>query len=114
MMTGATITGHDARRAGTRALFFEQVLLHRGPTRAAEGLGPARRQPALLAEDLGPALHVIARQPQRVVHLVADVLGQVVGNPLPDLLPERQFLGGEVQVHGACLLANQPISSRQL
>jgi hypothetical protein len=73
MMTGATITGpkgHDARRAGQRAFFFKQVLLHRGPARAAKFLGPAVAQPALLAQDLGPALHVVARQVQGVVHLV--------------------------------------------
>jgi hypothetical protein len=31
---------------------------------------------------------------------VADVLGQVLGHPLPDLGAEGLFLGGELQVHG--------------
>src|SRR5439155_413241 len=62
---------HDAWRAGHRELFLEQVLLDRVPARPAELLGPAVAEPAFLAEDLGPALHIVARQPQRVVHLVA-------------------------------------------
>jgi hypothetical protein len=70
--------GHHARRAGQRAFFFEQVLLDGVPARAAKLLGPAPTQPALLAQDLGPALQVVAAQAQRMAHLVADVGWQVL------------------------------------
>jgi hypothetical protein len=93
--------GHHARRAGQRAFFFEQVALDGVPARAAELLGPGPAVPALLAQDLGPALQIVLAQAQGVVHLVADVLGQVIGHPLPDFGAKRLFLGGEVQVHAA-------------
>jgi hypothetical protein len=33
------------------------------------------------------------------MHLVADVRGQVIGHPLPDVGPEGQFVVGEGKVH---------------
>jgi hypothetical protein len=103
MITGATITGPKGTmrgRAGQGRLFLEQVLLHRGPARAAEFLGPAVAQPALLAKDLGPALHVVAGQVQGVVHLVRDLLRKVGAHPGADLLAELLFFRGECKVHG--------------
>jgi len=89
MITGATMTGPKGTTRGApgqRAFFFEQVLLHRVPARAAELLGPAVAQPALFAQDPGPALQVVAAQAQRVVHLVRDVGGQVFAHPGADVL----------------------------
>jgi len=91
--------GHHARRAGERAFLLEEVALDDVPARAAELLGPGPAVPALLAEDLGPALHIVLRQVKGVVHLVADVLGQVLRHPGADLLAERLFFGREIQVH---------------
>jgi hypothetical protein len=89
----------DARRAGERELLLEQVLLDGVPARAAELLRPAPAQPPLLAEDLGPALHVVAGQVDRVPDLLADVLRQVVTHPGVDLLAEGELFGGECEVH---------------
>jgi hypothetical protein len=55
--------------------------------------------PALLAQDLRPALQVVARQVDRVANLVADVLGQVVAHPGADLLAEGLFFWSEGEVH---------------
>jgi hypothetical protein len=92
--------GHDAGGPGQRALFFEQVLLHGVPARAAELFGPAMAQPALLAKDLAPALHVVAAQAQGVVHLVRNVGGQVVLDPGADVFAELLFFRGKCQIHG--------------
>src|SRR5262249_43924337 len=42
---------------------------------------------------------IVLRQAQRVVHLVADVLGQALGDPRANLVAKGQLLCGEVQVH---------------
>jgi hypothetical protein len=83
--------GHDARRAGHGAFFLEQVLLHGAPAGAAELLGPAVGQPALFAQDLGPALHVVARQAQALRTLWASA-GQVP-DPGADLFAKSLFFG---------------------
>jgi hypothetical protein len=95
---------HHPGRAGQRAFLFEQVALHGVPARAAKFHRPVPAQPALGAQDLRPALQVVAAQVQGVVHLVREVLGQVLGHPLADVGAERQFLGREVQVHRGFLL----------
>ena len=92
----------DSGGTGQRALFFEQMALDRVPARAAKGLGPTVPQPALAAEDARPALHVLARQSQGVMHLVRDRLGQMGPDPGAHLLAKRFFLWRESQVH-VCL-----------
>src|SRR5690606_34105145 len=52
--------GHDARCTGQRALLFKEVFLHGSPAWPTKLFGPAMAQPALFAQDLGPALHVVA------------------------------------------------------
>ena len=91
--------GHDARRAGERAFLLEQVALRRVPARAAELLRPGEAVPALLAEDARPGLHVVAVSRSALCTLWLIVLGQVLGDPGADLGAEREFVGGEVQVH---------------
>ena len=49
----------------------------------------------LTAKRLGVTAEV-----QRVLDFVAQILGQVLGHPLPDFGAERQFFRGVVQVHG--------------
>ena len=75
------------------------MALDRVPARPAELLRPGPAVPALLAQDPGPALQIVARQAQRVVHLVADVLGQVLRHPVANLGSEGEFFRGEVQIH---------------
>ena len=87
--------GHHARRAGQGAFFFKQMLLHRVPARAAEGLGPAVAQPAFLAQNPGPALQVVFGQTQRVMHLVRDVGGQIRQDPGAYVFAKLLFFGGE-------------------
>ena len=96
--------GDDAGRACQRALFFKQVLLYGRPAGAAKFLGPAKGQPAFFAQNLGPALHIVAGQAQGVVHLVGDFLGQIGLNPGADFLAEGLLFGGECEIHAACLL----------
>ncbi len=88
-----------ARRSGERRLFLEQVLLDRVPARAAELLRPAPAVPALFAQDLGPALQLVARQMNRVADLVADLLRQIGAHPGADLLAEGLFFRREGEVH---------------
>jgi hypothetical protein len=96
--------GNDARGAGQGALFLEQVLLHGAPAGAAEFLGPAEGQPALLAKDPGPALHVGARKPQGVVHLVGNFGRQVGADPGANLFAKGLLFGGECEIHAVRLL----------
>ena len=91
--------GHDARRAGECAFFLEQMLLYGAPAGAAEFLGPAVAEPAFFAQNLGPALHVVARQVQIVAHLVRNILGQICPHPAADLFAKSLFFRGECQVH---------------
>ena len=102
---------HHARRAGQRAFFLEQVLLHRVPARAAELLGPAVAQPALLAQDAGPALHVVARQAQRVVDLVRNFGRQVGAHPGAHVFAELLFFRGKCQIHEG-VSNSAPLSAR--
>src|SRR4029450_10494755 len=60
------------------------------------------------AQDLRPALHVLTRQVQGVVHLVRDVLRQVLAHPGADVLAELLFFRGECQVHGVSYAMSSP------
>eukprot|EP01031_Cornospumella_fuschlensis_P005513 gene5514-biopygen4591 len=76
------------------------MFLHGGPARAAKFPGPAKAEPAFFAQYLGPALHIVAREFQCVVHLVGNVGGQVCADPGANLFAERLLFGGECQIHG--------------
>ena len=95
---------NDARCASQGALFFKQVLLHGRPAGAAKLFGPAKAEPALLAQNLGPALQVVARQAQGVVDLVGNFLGQVALNPCANFFAKGLFFGGECEIHAVRLL----------
>jgi hypothetical protein len=105
MITGATMTGPKGMMRGAPASAVSSSnrwLLNGGPAGAAEFLGPAVAQPALLAKDLGPALQIVARQFERVVHLVRNLLGEVFLDPGANFFAELLFFGCEAQIH-ACL-----------
>jgi hypothetical protein len=87
MITGATITGPKGTTRGAPASAHSSsnrcfcTAFQPGPPNCWASPSPASPS----CPGSGPALHVVAAQAQRVVHLVADVLGQVLGHPLADL-----------------------------
>ena len=88
---------------GAGLLFRPDVLLRRGPARPAQLLGPARRDPALLGQDLVPGEIVVLAPGVLALALLVQVGGIVVGDEAADLVAEGDVLGGKVEVHG-CLL----------
>ena len=86
---------HHARRTGERAFFLEQMFLHGVPARAAKFPGPAVAEPAFFSENFGPALHVVTRQTQGVVHLVRNISRQAGMNPGADFFAEGLLFRGE-------------------
>jgi hypothetical protein len=91
MMTGAT--------ARQRRLFFEDILLHRVPTRAAKFHRPTHAAPAALVQATLPQQVVLPAQLVPVEHLVADLGGKLFAQETAHLLPERLFLVGKFKAH---------------
>ena len=89
----ALAVDHGARRIAERELALEHIALIVGEAGAAMRLRPAGAGPALGAQDLVPALLVVARQVHALLRdLAADVLRQVGADESPHLLAEGPHL----------------------
>ena len=87
--------GDGPGRSGERLLLLEDVLLNPRPPGAAELHRPGSRPPALGVEDLLPAHPVVAFEMLALVHLVANVRGEILGQELTHLVLKRLLLGRE-------------------
>jgi hypothetical protein len=101
--------GDDWRCIRFRHLDRENVLLDRGPARAAVLDGPVDAGPAVLVEPLLESDEVVAFEGHRAVAFAAEILGIVVAENCANMLAEREFLLTESDVHGAPLRRNCPI-----
>ena len=93
--------GRGRRHPGQRHFHVENIVLRRGPGRAAILGRPAGRNPALFSQLFLP-LYLASLVQIAVLglgHLAAQV--GVIGlfNPGPDLIAKGKFFGGKSQIH---------------
>src|SRR5262249_31291373 len=95
---------NHARRAGFADLVVEDVALERRPAGPAVFLGPARRHPAFLVEDLLPARVVVLAEVKALLDLVLDVGRELVADEGAHLLAEGAQLGRKIEIHAMVFL----------
>jgi hypothetical protein len=95
MITGATITGPKGTMRGVpaRRILPRTDAFARRSSRGRRIPWASRSRASLFAQNLGPALHVVARQVQIVAHLVRNILGQICPHPAADLFAKSLFFG---------------------
>ncbi len=76
------------------------MLLHRGPSGAAEFHRPPGRDPALAIEDAVPLEEIVAPEALAAVNLGGEVGGQVGGEEGAHFVAKGALVGGEVEVQG--------------
>ncbi len=92
--------GQRHRRVGSRAFLAENVFLGGRPAGAAILLGPRRRDPAFLEQDLVPRHEVFLRR-ELATGLSLELLRIAFCDELADFLSEGLVSGGECDMHGA-------------